>query len=58
MVVAAGAESDGQIANRTAVALADLLDTTIVAFPGGHAGFLRQPKEFARALHRVFGETV
>jgi pimeloyl-ACP methyl ester carboxylesterase len=56
LVVAAGAESAGQVANRTAVALAGVLDTRVVDFPGTHAGFLRQPQEFARTLHRVFGE--
>jgi clorobiocin biosynthesis protein CloN7 len=54
IVAAAGAESAGQIANRTAIALADLLDTAIVDFPGGHAGFLRQPNEFTRTLQRLF----
>ena len=40
IVVGAGAESEGQLAARAAVALAEALGTTPVTFPSGHAGFL------------------
>jgi pimeloyl-ACP methyl ester carboxylesterase len=40
IVVAAGAESEGELANRGAHAVAERLGTTPVTFPGGHAGFL------------------
>ncbi|MEP7287967.1 MAG: alpha/beta hydrolase [Chloroflexota bacterium] len=36
---------------RCAVALADLLTTPIVEFPGSHAGFVDYPQEFAKTLH-------
>lgn len=40
IVIGAGAESEGQLANRAAVAVAERLGTTLVTFPGDHAGFL------------------
>jgi hypothetical protein len=48
IVVAAGATSGGQLANRAAVALADQLGSTVVDFPGDHGGFLALPE---RARH-------
>ena len=57
IVVAAGATSKGQLPNRTAVALADRLGTTVVDFPGGHAGFVMYPEQCGRVLHRVLSET-
>jgi clorobiocin biosynthesis protein CloN7 len=56
-VVAGGATSQGQLANRTAVALADQLGTTVVDFPGDHGGFLAFPEQFGRLLERVLTET-
>jgi clorobiocin biosynthesis protein CloN7 len=56
-VVAGGATSKGQLANRTAVALADQLGTTVVDFPGDHGGFLAFPEQFGRLLDRVLTET-
>lgn len=38
-MVAAGATSKGQLANRTAMALASLPGTVVVEFPGDHGGF-------------------
>jgi hypothetical protein len=35
------------------VALAELLDTTPVLFPGDHGGFLGAPSEFASRLTEV-----
>ena len=57
VVVAAGTESTGHVAKRAAVALANLLGTTIVGFPGGHGPFLSHPEAFAQTLRRVLTET-
>jgi clorobiocin biosynthesis protein CloN7 len=57
IVVAGGATSKGQLANRTAVALADRLGTTVVDFPGDHGGFLAFPEQFGRLLDQVLTET-
>ncbi len=40
IVIAAGAESDGELACRAALAVAERLGTKPVIFPSGHAGFL------------------
>ncbi len=53
IVVAAGATSAGQLANRSAVALADQLDTPVVEFPGDHGRFMAVPEQFGRVLHQV-----
>jgi clorobiocin/coumermycin A biosynthesis protein CloN7/CouN7 len=57
IVVAGGATSKGQLANRTVVTLADQLGTTVVDFPGDHGGFLAFPEQFGRLLDRVLTET-
>jgi clorobiocin biosynthesis protein CloN7 len=57
IVVAGGATSKGQLANRTAVALADQLGTTVVDFPGDHGGFMALPEQFGRVLDQVLSET-
>jgi clorobiocin/coumermycin A biosynthesis protein CloN7/CouN7 len=57
VVIAAGAASKGQLANRSALALADRLGTSIVDFPGDHGGFMAQPQPFARVLHQVLTQT-
>jgi clorobiocin/coumermycin A biosynthesis protein CloN7/CouN7 len=57
IVVAGGTTSKGQLANRTAVALADQLGTTVVDFPGDHGGFVAQPEQCARVLDQVLTET-
>jgi clorobiocin biosynthesis protein CloN7 len=57
IVVAGGATSKGQLANRTAVALADRLGTRVVDFPGDHGGFLALAEQFGRLLDRVLTET-
>jgi pimeloyl-ACP methyl ester carboxylesterase len=57
IVVAAGATSNGQLANRSAVAIADQLGTPVAEFPGDHGGFLAAPEQFGRELARVLGET-
>ena len=53
IVVAAGATSEGQLAHRGAVALADRLGTPVVEFPGDHGGFVVQPEQCAQVLDQV-----
>jgi uncharacterized protein YndB with AHSA1/START domain/pimeloyl-ACP methyl ester carboxylesterase len=62
VVVAAGAESEGQIASRAANAVAERLGAKAVIFPSGHGGFLGgeygqngQPEAFAKKLREVLG---
>jgi len=57
IVVAAGVTSKGQLPNRTAVALAGRLGTTVAEFPGDHAGFVVYPEQCGRVLHQVLTET-
>jgi pimeloyl-ACP methyl ester carboxylesterase len=54
VVVGVGETSEGQLAHRTAVALADKLGTEPVPFPGDHGGFGSHPDAFAEMLHRIF----
>jgi len=56
IVVAAGATSTGQLANRCAVALASQLGTPVAEFPGDHGGFLAMPEQFGRELAGVLSE--
>jgi pimeloyl-ACP methyl ester carboxylesterase len=60
IVIAAGAESEGELANRAAVAVAERLGTTAVTFPSHHGGFLGgeygyagDPDAFAAKLREV-----
>lgn len=53
IVVAAGATSTGQLANRTAMALADRLGTPVIEFPGDHGGFLFHPGPSGQVLDQV-----
>jgi pimeloyl-ACP methyl ester carboxylesterase len=60
VVIAAGEASEGQMAYRGAVAIAERLGTRPVIFPGGHAGFLKSewdpsgdPEAFAATLREV-----
>src|SRR5262249_49369640 len=60
IVVGAGAESEGELANRAGVAVADRLGTEPVVFPSHHAGFLGgefgmkgDPDAFAATLRQV-----
>lgn len=53
LVVAAGETSKGQLANRTAAALAERLATELVVFPGDHGGFAGEPEAFAARLREV-----
>jgi len=63
IVMAAGAESEGQLASRAAVAIAERLGSAAVTFPGGHAGFLGgefgqagEPEAFAARLRAVLDD--
>jgi pimeloyl-ACP methyl ester carboxylesterase len=60
IVLAAGEESEGEMANRGAVAVAERLGTKPVSFPSDHGGFLGgeygqtgDPDAFAAKLHEV-----
>ena len=63
IVVATGAESDGEMAQRGAFAVAERLGIEPVTFPSGHAGFLGgeygqtgEPEAFATTLRRVLDD--
>ena len=63
VIVAAGEESDGQLANRGAHAVAGRLGTEPVMFPGGHGGFMDDdhgraghPDKFAAKLLEVLSQ--
>jgi clorobiocin biosynthesis protein CloN7 len=53
IVIAVGATSKGQLANRSAVALADRLGTPVVEFPGDHGGFVTLPEQCAQVLNQI-----
>lgn len=63
IVIAAGVESEGELAQRASMAVAERLGTTLVTFPSGHAGFLGgeygqtgEPEAFAATLRRVLDD--
>jgi len=60
VVIACGAESDGELAHRAALAAAERLGTEAVVFPSNHGGFLGgeygqtgEPAAFAAKLRQV-----
>ena len=60
IVIGAGAESEGELAHRAAVSVAERLGTTAVTFPSGHGGFLGgeygqtgDPDGFAATLREI-----
>ena len=60
IVIGAGADSTGELANRAAAAIAERLGTTLVTFPSHHGGFLGgeygqtgDPDAFAITLREV-----
>ena len=55
ITVAVGEASEGQLAYRAAVALAERLGKEPTVFPGDHGGFLSHPETFARRLDEVLG---
>lgn len=57
IVVAVGTTSKGQLAHRSAVALADQLSTPVVEFPGDHGGFVALPEQCGRVLDQVLPRT-
>ncbi|HJU01434.1 MAG TPA: alpha/beta hydrolase, partial [Actinomycetes bacterium] len=64
IVLAAGEESEGQLASRGAFAVAERLGTKPVLFPSGHGGFLGgeygqtgEPDAFAATLREVLADT-
>jgi pimeloyl-ACP methyl ester carboxylesterase len=59
IVIGAGAESEGTLPYRAAVAVAERLGSDVAAFPSHHGGFHEQgdPPAFAAALQRVIAET-
>jgi pimeloyl-ACP methyl ester carboxylesterase len=56
IVVAVGATSSGEIAVRSAEALAELLGTPPAVFPGDHGGFMADPAGFATKVREVLAE--
>jgi hypothetical protein len=63
IVMAAGIESEGEMAHRGAVAVAERLGTKPVTFPSGHGGFLGgeygqsgDPDAFAAKLREVLAQ--
>lgn len=52
---AAGRDSAGQVPHRGAIALAELLGSPPVYFPGEHGGFITHPTEFAETLRSALG---
>ena len=56
IVVGVGATSAGQLANRTAVALAAELGLSPVEFPGDHGGFAADPEPFSQLLDQVLSQ--
>lgn len=57
VVIAVGETSRGEVARRSAVALAERLGTPPATFPGDHAGFMADPRAFADALRQVLAQT-
>ena len=53
ITVAVGEGSEGQLAYRAAVALAERLGKEPVVFPGDHGGFNSHPEAFARRFEEV-----
>ncbi len=60
IVIGAGAESDGELANRAAKGVAEQLGTTAAIFPSNHGGFLGgeygqtgDPGAFAKRLREL-----
>ncbi|SEN60590.1 alpha/beta fold hydrolase [Nonomuraea pusilla] len=53
IVVGVGAESEGQLAHRCGLALAERLGTAPVVFPGDHGGYGPKAAEFAVTLDRT-----
>jgi pimeloyl-ACP methyl ester carboxylesterase len=57
IVVGIGADSTGQLCDRTSRALAAGLGLEPVSFPGGHGGFMEAPAAFAARLRSIVAGT-
>ncbi|GAA4128411.1 alpha/beta hydrolase [Actinomadura keratinilytica] len=53
LVLAAGADSHGELPYRPAACLAERFGTGLVHFPGGHTGLTTHPAEFGDMLRKV-----
>lgn len=53
VIIGAGETSKGQLANRTATALAEQLPTELTLFPGDHGGYAGEADAFATRLREV-----
>jgi pimeloyl-ACP methyl ester carboxylesterase len=53
VIVGVGAESAGLVTLQTSLALAELLGSTPLEFPGDHGGFIGHPTEFAAVLRKA-----
>ncbi len=56
VVIAVGAASRGEMARRSADALAERLGQTATEFPGDHGGFMSDPPAFAAAVRAVLAQ--
>jgi pimeloyl-ACP methyl ester carboxylesterase len=56
IVLAGGSVGQESRAYRCAVAVAEHLGTTVVAFPSHHAGYMTHPRAFAERLREVLGD--
>lgn len=56
VVVGIGANSTGELCDRTSTALAAALGIEPTPFPGGHTGFVEDPAAFATRLRAVLAE--
>jgi hypothetical protein len=57
VVIAVGATSHGEIARRSADALAKQLGTGAAVFPGDHGGFMADPAGFAAAIRSLLADS-
>jgi pimeloyl-ACP methyl ester carboxylesterase len=57
VVIAVGAASRGEMARRSADALAERLGQTATPFPGDHGGFMSDPPTFAAAIREVLAQS-
>jgi pimeloyl-ACP methyl ester carboxylesterase len=53
VIVGFGADSAGLVTLQTSLALAELLGSTPVEFPGDHGGFIGHPAEFAATMKKA-----
>lgn len=56
LVLAAGADSKGELPYRPAAFLAERFGTELVHFPGGHTGLSTHPAEFGELLRKVLSD--